>query len=168
MPRATALSTTAVAWSAGYARNRLPQPIARIETEAPVRPSVRWGSFPATGASAGCAAGRAGMAAAAPTASPLFSRNSLRVTPSFFAMLASFSPRADGSLDQLHTQLAAPPAHHLRVLRARDVGPRDLGVPALLPLEGVEASIASLRQDAHLLLDRDLPDAGEDVAAVLA
>src|SRR5512143_1682273 len=121
MPRPTAFSRTAVAWSAGYMRKRLPQPMARIETDAPVRPSVRWGSFVVTVASVGRADGRTGIAAAAPTARPLFSRNSLRVTPFFLAMLASFAPRADGSLDRLHAQLVEPPAHDLRVLRERDL-----------------------------------------------
>src|SRR6266487_6800555 len=81
MPRARAFSSTPAASSAEYIRKRLPQPMARIDTDAPVRPSVRWGMVVA--AAAVEVARTPGNAAAAP-AMALFSRNSRRETLSRF------------------------------------------------------------------------------------
>src|SRR4051812_22903742 len=113
MPRASAFSSTPEAWSAGYMRKRLPQPMARMETDAPVRPRVRWGMGVAA-AAAPAEAERAGSAAAAPAARPLFSRNSRRVTFSRFVIACSDLSRLDAGRGQVL-------GHHLRVVREGDL-----------------------------------------------
>ena len=67
------VSSYLVGPSAGYMRKRLPQPMARMGTDTPVRPSVRWGMAVAASRRPGETA-----SAAAPAASPLVSRNSRR------------------------------------------------------------------------------------------
>src|SRR5258706_12194789 len=115
MPRARAFSSTPLASSAEYIRNRLPQPMARMETEAPVRPSVRWGIVPAA-----ASAGRGDvLRAAAALAMALLSRNSRRETFSRF-MFASV-------LRRFHAGGVEIPRHGLRVVGERHLRLLDLG-----------------------------------------
>src|SRR4051794_41861025 len=74
MPRSIARFRIALALSSSlYMRNRLPQPKARIETFASVRPKVRLGIASAVGgAAAPSERGKSGGAAAAPP--PILSR----------------------------------------------------------------------------------------------
>src|SRR5437764_3605045 len=58
--------------------------------------------------------------------------------------------------------------HHSRVLCDRDLWLRDLGMPALLPLEAVVAPVANARERGHLPLHRDLARPREDVLAIVA
>src|SRR5512143_2382310 len=141
MPESMTLFRTIEACSSGYMRKRLPQPMARMDTLAPVRPRVRCGSFGPTAASGGAPWGRTGIAATAPTARPLFSRNSRRLTLSSFDIGGSFLS------GRLHPDLSEVLAHGLGVLRERDLGLLDLGVPLLLPLEAVEALVPRRRED---------------------
>src|SRR5687768_2482345 len=108
-------------------RKRLPQPRARMGTDAPVRPRVRRGIIPAASTPRPDKAGRA--AAAAP-ANVLFSRNSRRETFSRFAMSLSFRP-----LRGLHARSGEVLGHHPRVVREGDLWFLDLRVPLLLPLQ---------------------------------
>src|SRR5260221_3849297 len=85
MPRARAFSRTPEASSAEYIRKRLPQPMAKIDTDAPVRPRVRWGMVVA--AAAVGAVRTPGNAAAAAPAMALFSRNSRRENLSSWVLL---------------------------------------------------------------------------------
>src|SRR6185437_5363899 len=75
MPRSIARFRIALALSSSlYMRNRLPQPKARIETFAPVRPKVRLGIASAVGvATAPSVRSNSVVPAAAPT--PILSRN---------------------------------------------------------------------------------------------
>ena len=54
--------------------------------------------------------------------------------------------RSAASVGRLHPGLGQVLAHDLGVLRERDLGLFDLGVPLLLPLEAVEALVAVLRE----------------------
>src|SRR6266436_2589043 len=94
MPRARAFSSTPVACSSLYMRKRLPQPMARMETDAPVRPSVRWGMVPG----AAWAARPDETRAAALAASALLSRNSRRDTLSRFRISVSCRSKSGGAL----------------------------------------------------------------------
>src|SRR5260221_7784877 len=158
-----ALSRTAEACSAGYMRNRLPQPMARIETEAPVRPRVRWGMPRPAAASAGQGAAASGKAAAL-TARPLLSGTSRRETFSRFAI----SPSLRGGLRRPHASGGQVLAHRLRVMRERHLGLLDLGMPLLLPFEAVVAPVAGARQHLDLAPDRHLSRPRHHVPAIRA
>src|SRR3954468_2274230 len=118
MPRASAFSKTPEASSGLYMRTRLPQQKARRETEAPVRPSVRWGMVVA----AETVREPPARAAAAPTAMPLRSRNSRRLTLSVLRIVVSCLS------GRLHAGRGQVFPHHLRVVRERDLRLLDVGM----------------------------------------
>ena len=146
---ATAFSRTAEAWSAGYIRKRLPQPMARIETLPPVRPRRAVRHLRARPSRRSAAQGaqrrhrghRARPPGRSSPGTPGGSRLSLRHAspPAFSTACARRRPH-----DGFTPASARYSRHGLRVLRERDLGLLDLGVPLLLPLEAVEALVAGL------------------------
>src|SRR5258705_10702535 len=132
--------------------------MARIDTDAPVRPRVRWGIL-ASAAWAGVVTSPGSAAAAAP-AMAVFSRNSRRETLSSCFRISSSCSR------RFHAGGVKVLRHRLGVVRERDLRLLDLRVPLLLPLEAVVPLVSVLGQDGDLLVHRHLARAGEDVAPV--
>src|SRR6185436_975368 len=106
MPRSMARFSAARALSSSwYIRKRLPHPNARIETVAPVRPSVREGSGPAPAGRAAATSLSSDKLAPAAVPKPTRSRNFLRER-SLLMVVSLMNPNDGESKDEFSPHLA--------------------------------------------------------------